>query len=77
MLLSSEGAFISDPECGTRFQCPRCHHFDHNGGSAFVIDWWSWRCTSCRAKSMRMELEDAVMRDPGAVFRLALGEGAL
>lgn len=74
-LISHPRAYNDDPECGgTRFECPRCHWIDHNGGSAFVVDWWAWQCRHCGFDDgSRVELEDAVLHSRTAVFNLMLG----
>lgn len=75
MLISPENAFVDDPETGgVRFRCPRCQMVDHNGGSAFVTDWWNWRCINpaCGAVGTRFELEHAVLYDSEALFSLMM-----
>ncbi len=34
-----------------KFCCPICRFENHNGGSAYIVDAWTWACSRCRAPS--------------------------
>jgi hypothetical protein len=69
-LVSGDGFFsFIDDELGCRFRCPRCSHVDHNGGSAKVLDEWSWQCGRCRHRGTIYELQRVVMEDADLLVR--------
>jgi hypothetical protein len=69
-LVSGDGflGFIDD-ELGCRFRCPRCGFVDHNGGSAKVVDEWSWECHRCRHRGTVFELQGLVLEDADLLVR--------
>lgn len=69
---------VIDDSSGYRFLCPRCGHRDHNGGTAQLIDAWSWHCWRCQWDGTRMRIENLVLESRAAVERLfkLVNEGA-
>jgi hypothetical protein len=69
-LVSGDGFFsFLDDDLGCRFRCTRCSFVDHNGGTAKVIDEWSWACGRCRHRGTIYELQRVVMEDADLLVR--------
>jgi hypothetical protein len=71
--VSVPGGYVEMAGCRTRFTCPRCHHHDHNGGSAEIRSSWLWWCSQCRNEGTIHELRRVALETPTAIRTLLAG----